>query len=201
MGKFDVARAQGDWEFDTCDQLARFECGGEQALEEVVGSDPALGIGDRCRDHRRAETQHRGRVIRRRIVVGKTAADGATIAHVRIGNATSENGQRWDQFFDLTVSRHIRMACHRADSDHVSRTGNIRQLGHMRQRDETGRRSKSLLHHRQQRLSAREIARIGTFDESGRSAGQARRARKFELIHDQALRIVFEAASTASTIF
>src|SRR4030095_7891807 len=79
-------------EADGGDDLAGFEGGLEQALEEIVGRDLAFVCDDGG-----AEADQPGRGVGGRIVVGDRAADGAAVADLRIADAVSEHGEGGDR--------------------------------------------------------------------------------------------------------
>ena len=66
-------------EFHLDDQLARSQVGLEQALEEILRLHLALALGA-AQHQRGAERDRAGRQFRRRVGIGKAAADGAAVA-------------------------------------------------------------------------------------------------------------------------
>src|ERR1043166_7557723 len=89
IAELDVAGLLGQREIYLGDDLVVLERGFEQAFEEIIGRDAALGGDDG-----RAEAEAGGGVIGVRVVVGNRAAERAHVAHVRVADHFGQLGER-----------------------------------------------------------------------------------------------------------
>ncbi len=131
------------------DDLVGFERGLEQALEELVGHDLALGRGDGG-----AEAEAGGRVIRIGIVVGDRAADRAAVAHRRDRRSCRRGRRAPGSLPHHRRVRHLGMARQGADDDERP-SADAEALDPV-EIDDVRRRGEPQLHGRQQGLAAGE---------------------------------------------
>ena len=111
---------------------------------------------------RRAQRQHRGWPIGRRIVVGDRSAQRAAVLHLPVADDGCEVRERGNARGDFHRRRHFRVARHRADRDRraVALDADAAQIRNLREVDEVARLREPELHRREQRLPAREVLRV-----------------------------------------
>ena len=179
MREFRIARLGRHGKRHGGDNLAVFQCGREQALEEVVGRDAALvGL------HGCAECQQRRRIVRGRIIVGDRAADGAAMAHRGIADQRGEIGQRGNRLLHWSAGGDVMMRRRRLDGQRVTRCLDPDQFLDPGKVDHVRRRGEALLHHGNQRVAACEIFCLLALGEQRRGFVDGGGAMIGGLIHD-----------------
>ena len=129
------------------------------------------------------EREHRGGIVRGRIVVGERAADGALVAHRGIADQACEFGQRRDRLADDGGGRDVGVAGGRADHQRAAlHLDGIEPLD-MGEVDQMRRAGKPLLHDRQQRVAAGDHLGVFVLGQQIGGLPNRRRTMIFEFVH------------------
>ena len=138
----------------------------------------------------RAQRHHQRRHVVAGIAIGDIAADGAHVAHLRIGDQKRGFVQDRQRLGDLVGGQQFVLGGHRPDHDLVAVAADAFQPGDAVQVDQMLGGSKPKLHHRDQTVAAGERAGFVAqgreqFDRIGHGRGPviAERARNHRLLH------------------
>ncbi|GBD08705.1 hypothetical protein HRbin22_00946 [Candidatus Thermoflexus japonica] len=144
---------------DLGEDLAGLESGGQHPHKEIIGGDRPLPVGADGFD-RGPQGQHRRRVIRRRVRVGKASADGAHVAHRRIPNVGGHLRQEGTPPLQLLRELHLPMGGQRPDDHRAVDPPDPFQLGHTSDVHQRWRVRQAQLHQWDQGVPAGQHLRL-----------------------------------------